>query len=75
MTPATRQTILDGDSVINCLLKKGEEGSLRSCSQGLEKSNSPAREKKPKQNAEVGGLGTVRLMEFMPSGPLTNEES
>ena len=54
--------------------KRGEEKPKDPALKGLEKSNSPARGEKTKAKRRGRRSRDRRLMEFMPSGPLTDEE-
>ena len=75
LTPANRQTLLDGDSVDKLPTKKRRGRKPKDPAlTGVEKSNSPARGEKTKVKRRGRRSRDRRLMEFMPSGPLTDEE-
>ncbi|MDA9689142.1 RNA polymerase sigma factor RpoD [Betaproteobacteria bacterium] len=75
LTTATSQTPLEGDAVSQLPTKKRRGRKPKDPAlKGLEKSNSPARREKTKVKRRGRRSRDRRLMEFMPSGPLTDEE-
>ncbi len=75
LTPAITQTVLDSDAVDKLPTKKKRGRKPKDPAlKGLEKSNSPARGEKTKAKRRGRRSRDRRLMEFMPSGPLTDEE-
>jgi len=75
LTPGTLQTLPESDSLDNLPTKKRRGRKPKDPTlKGLEKSKSPARGEKTKIKRRGRRSRDRRLMEFMPSGPLTEEE-